>query len=155
MPESKAVTKIPSKCNKPQTYLKIFSLAAMEIFFLLGRILFGGFFVLNGLGHLNHTEELSRYAASKKVPLPKIATIFSGTFILLGGTGIIFGVLVPISIILISIFLLSVSFKMHAFWKIPETQEKTSEKVNFLKNMALLGAALTMLAISQPWPWSL
>jgi len=32
---------------------------------------------------------------------------------------------------------------------------KMIEMVNFMKNLALMGAALMMLAIPQPWPLSL
>ena len=36
-------------------------------------------------------------------------------------------------------------FMMHAFWKVQDPMAKMSERVNFTKNMALLGAALILL----------
>jgi len=43
---------------------------------------------------------------------------------------------------------------MHAFWK-EEGQTRVVEKIQFLKNMALLGAVLMLLAIPTPWMLSL
>ena len=44
---------------------------------------------------------------------------------------------------------------MHVYWKMQDPSMKMTQKINFEKNMALLGAALMILAISTPWIWSL
>jgi hypothetical protein len=41
---------------------------------------------------------------------------------------------------------------MHAFWKEADPQRRQGEMVNFLKNMALVGAALLAAGSRQPWP---
>jgi len=43
---------------------------------------------------------------------------------------------------------------MHNFWKIEDQNMKMTEMVSFMKNMALLGADLMFLAISEPWALS-
>lgn len=53
------------------------------------------------------------------------------------------------------LFLLPVTFMVHTFWKTSDPMEKMSERIQFEKNMALLGAALMLAALSQPWPLSL
>ena len=116
----------------------------MEILFLVGRILLGGYFLMNGFNHLFKNKMLSDYAASKKVPMPGISVFVSGLMILVGGAGIVLGIYVTLSVALICFFLLAVSFKMHM-----------SDTMSFAKNMALLGAALTLLSIPQPWSFSL
>ena len=88
----------------------------MEIIFLIGRILFGGFFVMNGFNHLTKTGMMAGYASSKNVPMAKLAVIFTGLMILLGGAGIVLGVYIKLSVTLLVIFLFFVSFKMHNFW---------------------------------------
>lgn len=118
----------------------------MELMFLVGRLLYGGYFLMNGLNHLTKLEGVAAYAGSKGVPMPKAAVILSGLMILLGGLGILLGMYVQWSAGLIALFLLAVSFKMHDFWAVKDPQAKMTEQVNFLKNMALLGAALMMLS---------
>jgi len=127
----------------------------MEILFLIGRILFGGFFIMNGLNHFMKNKMLAGYAASKGVPASSLLVYLSGLFILFGGLGILLGVYIQWAVALLVIFLLVVSFKIHNFWSIAEPAAKMSDMVNFTKNMALLGAALTLLAVPTPWPFSI
>ncbi len=119
--------------------------------FLLGRLLYGGFFLYMSTNHFFKTSALAQYAASKKVLLPKISVIFSGLLIFFGGLGILFGLYIKVAIVLLLLFLLIVSFKMHDFWAFQDSMQKEMQKINFLKNMALAGAALMFLKISQPW----
>ena len=42
----------------------------MEIVLLVGRILFGGFFIMSGLNHFQNLGMMSGYAESKNVPFP-------------------------------------------------------------------------------------
>jgi len=127
----------------------------MEILFLIGRIIFGGFFIFSSFNHFFKNKMLADYAASKGVPSAPFFVYISGLFILLGGLLILLGVYIQFAVLLLVIFLLVTSFKIHNFWAIADPMAKMSEMVNFMKNMALLGAALTMLSIPTPWPLSL
>ena len=127
----------------------------MDIVFLAGRILFGGFFVMSGMMHFLKKDAMTDYAASRNVSEPKLMVMLSGLFILLGGLGIVLGAYVRIAAILLIISLVVVSYKMHAFWKVRDSQMRATEMNNFMKNMALAGAALLMLTMEVPWPLSL
>jgi len=98
---------------------------------------------------------LSGYAKSKGIPAPGLAVFATGVMMVFGGLGIIFGVYVQISLWLIIAFLFFTSFKMHNFWALSEPQIKMGEMTNFMKNMALLGAALMLLVLPLPWQISL
>lgn len=126
-----------------------------EILFLVGRVLFGGYFVMSGLNHFMKSEMLTGYAQSKGVPMPKVAVAVSGLLLLAGGLGVLTGAYVGWAVLALALFLVPVSFKMHAFWAIPDTMARMGDQVNFMKNMALLGAALMLLMIPGPWPFSL
>ncbi len=123
--------------------------------FLLGRILFGGYFIYNAMQHLTKTAGLTGYAASKGVPAPKAAVIFSGLLLLVGGFGVLLGVYVDFAIAALVLFLVPVTFKMHSFWKDTDPSMKMANKVNFLKNLALLGGALMLAGVVQPWVYSI
>ncbi|MEK7180438.1 MAG: DoxX family protein [Patescibacteria group bacterium] len=110
--------------------------------FIVGRLLFGGYFFMMGLNHFFKHKMLSGYAKSKGVPFPEIAVAGSGLLIFLGGLGTALGMFPQVSAVLISIFLLFVTPKMHAFWKETDPNMKMMEMVQFMKNTALFGASL-------------
>ncbi len=116
-----------------------------SIVHLIGRILYGGYFVYNGLNHFLNLNMLTGYAQSKGVPAPRLAVIVSGLMILLGGLSVLLGFHFRWGALLIVLFLIPVTFKMHNFWA--ETGDmRMIDMVLFTKNLALLGAALFIMA---------
>ncbi len=126
----------------------------MEFLFLLGRVLFGGFFVMNGINHFIQKKALTQYAQSKHIPSPEVAVALSGAVLFVSGLSIVFGIFIPIALLGLIVFLFITSFTMHAFWKDTDAMTKMNNNINFMKNMALLGACLMMLFIEN-WPLSL
>jgi putative oxidoreductase len=112
----------------------------------LGRILFGGYFAYNGFNHYKMLEMMSGYAKSKGVPLPKLSVAFSGLLLIIGGLSVLFNVLPSIGLVALVLFLVPVTLMMHTFWKIQDPMAKMGEMINFMKNLALLGAVLILLA---------
>lgn len=127
----------------------------IAVLLLIGRILYGGFFLISGVNHFAKMNSYKQYAAMKGVPAPSVAVGGSGLLILLGGLSVLLGFWPYIGLLLIVIFLLGTTPKMHDFWSVSDPMTKMGEQVNFMKNVALLGAALAMAAIPQPWPMSL
>lgn len=127
----------------------------MDYIFLIGRILFGGVFIFYGINHFRGVDMMSGYAASKGVPSPKLAVLGSGLLLIIGGLSVLTGYQPAIGVAALVLFLVPVTLVMHAFWKIDDPQAKMAEAVNFMKNTGLLGGALMLLAIPQPWPFSL
>jgi len=123
----------------------------MNLGFFIGRLLFGGFFLYNGIQHFKRRDELAQYAASKSVPYPDMAVEASGLALLLGGASIILGLKPKFGAAAIAGFLTTVSPVMHDFWKQQDPQ-RTIEMVNFTKNMALLGGAVALMGVEEPWP---
>ena len=119
--------------------------------FVLGRLILGGYFIYSGFNHFALINMMAGYAQSKGIPSPKAAVGFSGMLLLIGGLSILLGVYPTIGVVALALFLVPVTFTMHAFWKVQDPMAKMGETVNFMKNVALLGAALMLLAIPQPW----
>ncbi|HEX8974413.1 MAG TPA: DoxX family membrane protein [Patescibacteria group bacterium] len=120
----------------------------MAIALLLGRILFGGYFLYSGYNHLTLTKNYAGYAKSKNVPFPTIGVVLSGLMLLLGGLGVLFWVYVRWALILVDIFLAVVSFMIHNFWSDTDQATKAVNQVNFGKNMALIGASLIIMSLA-------
>ena len=64
----------------------------MKIPFLIGRLVFGGFFLYNGINHFKQRKAMSQHAASRRVPMPETAVTVSGAILTLGGASILLGV---------------------------------------------------------------
>jgi len=121
----------------------------METTFLyIGRIIFGGYFIVGGINHFTKLEMMSGYAKSKGALSPKLSVVFSGLLLLIGGVSVLFNIFPVIGFISLILFLVPVTFIMHAPWKVQDPQMKMGETVNFMKNIALIGAVLMLLAYS-------
>jgi putative oxidoreductase len=126
----------------------------MDTLLLFGRIILGGFFIYSGVNHFIGFGMMTQYAKMKGVPFPATAQGITGLMLLLGGVSILCGVYPVVGILLLVAFLVPVSLMMHNFWVIRDPQSRMADKTNFMKNMALLGAILMLLAIPTPWPLS-
>ena len=124
-----------------------------QILFFAGRLILGSFFIFNAVNHFRMREALTGYAQSKGVPFSGFGVPFSGLMILFGGLSFIFGFYPKIGVLLVSVFLLVISFSIHNFWAL-SGDDRMLQQINFMKNMALLGACLMFLAIPEPWPLS-
>jgi uncharacterized membrane protein YphA (DoxX/SURF4 family) len=125
----------------------------MDILFLIGRVLYSLIFLMSGFGHFAQLEQMAQYAQSKGVPSPKLAVAGSGVLLLLGGLSVLLGFYPTIGLILLIVFLVPTTLLMHNFWAVEDPMQRQMEMVNFLKNMALLGAALMLLTVER-WPYS-
>jgi len=127
----------------------------MNIAFLVGRIIFSAFWLMSASDHFTKLDDMSQYAKAKGVPFPKVAVAGTGILELLGGASMLLGVYPAVGIILLIVFMLGATFQMHTFWTVTDPQMKQADLIHFLKNMAITGALLMLLAMPQPWPFSL
>ena len=127
----------------------------MEFLFILGRALFGGYFLMNAYNHFKNHGALTGYAQSKGVPMASVAVYATGVILGLGGLGILLGVRTGWAVLLLSVFLIGTTYQMHQYWKVTDPMMRMGERINFYKNIALLGGLLMTLAIPTPWSMSL
>jgi uncharacterized membrane protein YphA (DoxX/SURF4 family) len=118
---------------------------------LLGRLIFGGFFLYNGVNHFLQRKQLSGYAHSKGVPASNLAVQASGALMVLGGLSMLTGYKPKLGSAAITAFLAGVTPSIHRFWSEENPQQRQMELINFMKNVALVGGA--MMAASRPEPW--
>lgn len=112
---------------------------------ILGSIIFGAYFVFSGFNHFKNEKMLTGYAKSKAVPSPRLAVLLSGAMMIIGGLGYIFQMYIQYSAILLVLFLIPTTFMMHSFWKISDPAHRMNDQINFMKNVALIGALLMFL----------
>jgi uncharacterized membrane protein YphA (DoxX/SURF4 family) len=127
----------------------------MDDLFVVGRLIFGGFFLFNGANHFLVNAMMVQYASAKGVPMPEVAVAVAGVLILVGGFCVLTGFQPHIGLSCIALFLVCVTPIMHNFWALSNPTERLNEMGHFLSNTALLGGTLMMFALPSPWPYSL
>lgn len=127
----------------------------MKAPFLIGRLLFAGFFIHAGIGHLHNRKSMAAYARAKGVPEPDLAVTLSAVPLLAGGASILFGVKPKLGALALLGFLAGVSPVMHDFWRDEDPDTRMNNMIMFMKNMALAGGALALMGVEEPWEASL
>ena len=122
--------------------------------FLLGRMIFGGFFLYSGINHFKQRKTMAQYAAMKNIPVPDVAVTASGVVLVAGGASILLGIKPKVGALALAGFLAGVSPVMHDFWNSENPTQRQNDEINFMKNTAMLGAALALLGMEEPWPMS-
>ena len=106
--------------------------------------------VMNKIPQFNGVAEMM---AAKGVPQPKILLAGAIGFLLLGSVSLILGFRARLGALLLLVFLAAATYYFHAFWKLP-AEEQMPEKIAFMKNLALMGTMVFILA-NGAGPWSL
>ncbi|MBZ5604331.1 MAG: DoxX family protein [Acidobacteriia bacterium] len=88
-------------------------------------------------------------------PRPDIAVRATGAAMAIGGASILLGLKPKYGAAAIIGVLASASPWMHAFWADEDPQARQADMIHFGKNLALLGGALALAGIEEPWPASL
>jgi putative oxidoreductase len=114
----------------------------MDFVLLLGRVLFSLLFITSGVGHFTHRVPMAGYAKSMGAPAPELTVPLTGAMILLGGLMVLLGFYARVGAVLILLFLVPTAFIMHRFWGVPDAMMAQNQRVHFMKNLALAGAAL-------------
>jgi len=119
----------------------------MDLILVIGRILFGGFFLMSGINHFTKLEAMTGYAKYKKLPAAKLGVLISGLMLVIGGISIILGYYADLGALLLAIFLVLAAVIFHNFWKETDATAKQNEMLGFMKDIALAGAALILFAL--------
>jgi len=126
----------------------------MKTPFLIGRLIFGGYFLYSGIHHFTERKVMIEATKSKKVPMPDLAVDLTGAAMVAGGASILLGVKPKLGTAAIAGFLAGVSPIMHNFWQSADPEQRMNDMINFTKNMALLGGAVALMGVEEPWPVS-
>jgi len=127
----------------------------MRLPFLVGRLIVGLFYLYSGLDGFVTLNSKIGYALSKGTPLAPLTVFISNLLLLVAGLTILTGFEVHIGVAALILFFVPVTFFIHDFWNIQQPVQRMAEFHSFQSNIALMASALLLLAIPQPWPFSL
>jgi putative oxidoreductase len=117
--------------------------SASRLLVPVGRFLFALIFLVSTPLHFQHAGVM--YAAQAGTPLAGLFVPIAGILALFGGLSVLFGYHARIGALLLAIFLVPVTLIMHAFWSAPDAATALLERVMFMKNLAMFGAALLLM----------
>jgi uncharacterized membrane protein YphA (DoxX/SURF4 family) len=124
--------------------------------FLAGRVLFGGVLAFMGLNHFLQADQMAGYAEMKGAPAPRLSVYASGALLIAGGLSVVLGVAPLLGAAALAGFLVVATPLFHDFWSVEDPEQQQQEMTDFLKNVALVGGALVLLAVSGgSWPFAL
>ena len=124
----------------------------MKIILLIGRILFSLNFIMAIASHFSAAGV--GYAQMMHVPMAGFLVPLSGVMAVVGGISVLIGYKAKWGAWLLVLFLIPVTFMMHAFWNVTDQMMMQMQMAIFMKNMAMLGAAL-MIAYFGAGPMSI
>lgn len=111
---------------------------------LLGRVLFGGMLLAAAINAFRGMEGQIAYAESKDIEYANYLVPFTSGMLAFGGVGIALWRFPRLATGAVATFFAGVTPTMHDFWNVPDEQ-KGNELNHFIKNGAMLGAALAFL----------
>jgi uncharacterized membrane protein YphA (DoxX/SURF4 family) len=119
----------------------------MDIVELIGRLVFAGLFLFFAVQHGTRFDGYSAFAGSRGTPYPKPAVAVTGLMLAVGGTFVALGLYADLGAAILVAFLVPVAFVIHPFWRFSGA-ERAGEQAIFLKDVALGGAALALVALA-------
>lgn len=111
----------------------------MKYIALIGRILYSIIFLMAIMNHFS--KEAVAFVATNGAYIPPVFVPLSGVIAIAGALSIMIGYKARWGAWLIIIFLVPVTFIMHAFWRETDPIQVQMQTANFMKNLSLLGAA--------------
>jgi putative oxidoreductase len=120
----------------------------MDWVFLAGRILFSIMFFESGIkSHLLGRKGAVAYARQYKALLPELSVPVTGAIIVAGSIMVALGAWGDLGALLIVAFLIAITPVMHAYWRETEPTARQSQRINFMKNVAVLGGSLVLFYV--------
>ncbi len=129
----------------PEQAYTVPQVAARPATMLVGRMFLAAIFLISGVSKFIYLESTIEHAEAAGLPWPAGLVPLAGVVEVLGGLSILFGVLARIGALTLAGFLVLAAYYFHDFWNFGGA-ERQAQMVHFLKNMAILGGLLLIIA---------
>ena len=110
----------------------------------LGRLLYSGILAIMAIDGFRNNDKRVEIARESGVPMPGVMVPFVTGVLLVANLGILLWKYPRASAGALVVFFLGTTPVIHGFWAM-EGEERQANKINFQKNVALLGGALLLL----------
>ena len=120
--------------------------ASRDLAALVGRVLLVFLFIYSGFNKIFGFQGTEAQIASKEVPLPVVATTIAIIVECVGGAMIAFGWKARWAALAVAAFTLVATILFHNFWAMTDPAAISNNKINFMKNVAVIGGLLLVYA---------
>lgn len=110
----------------------------------LGRALYAGVLAYMAIDGFKNNDKRVAAAEESGVPMPEVLVPFVTGMLFVANLGVLLWKFPRFSAGALIVFFLGTTPVIHNFWTM-EGQERQGNKINFLKNLALLGGAIILL----------
>ena len=125
------------------------------VFTVAGRVMLATIFLMSAVGNkIPNFNDVAAYIASEGVPMPQVMLFGGIVFLIAGSLSVIAGCKAKIGAGLLLVFLVLATYFFHDFWSFEDAAEKQQQMIQFMKNLALMGAMVHLIA-NGPGPMSL
>jgi putative oxidoreductase len=114
---------------------------------LVGRCMIAAFFVLSGLQKLQNWDSTTLYMAEHGISAIQPLLALSIDAEVGAGLGLVIGFRTRLLALVLFAYTLLVSFQMHDFWTMGESDSARVEAALFAKNMAIAGGLLVLVGL--------
>lgn len=113
---------------------------------VLGRIFLVTIFFLSAVGNkIPNFGAVAGVMEKAGVPAPKFMLVGAIVFLIVGSLSVLVGYKAKFGALLLFVFLALAAYFFHNFWAL-EGQAAQTQQIQFLKNLALMGAMLMIMA---------
>ena len=114
---------------------------------VVGRVLLCTIFFMAAVGNkIPNFQAVAGYMAKEGVPAPQVMLAGAIIFLIAGSLSVILGYKARIGATLLLVFLILATYYFHDFWTLSDPQAQQEQMIQFLKNLALMGAMLLVIA---------
>lgn len=114
---------------------------------ILGRFFLIIIFLMSAVGNkIPNFGSTAEYMASEGVPVPMFLLAGAIVFLITGSLSILVGYKARIGASLLLVFLILATYWFHDFWTVEDAGAKQMQTIAFMKNLALMGAMLMIIA---------
>lgn len=110
----------------------------------LGRLMYSGILAYMAIDGFRSNDKRVAIADEKGVPMPDVMVPFATGMLLVANVGILLWRFPRLAAGAVLVFFASTTPVIHDFWRL-EGGERQGNKINFLKNVALMGCAVMLL----------
>ncbi|GAA0232571.1 DoxX family protein [Halobaculum roseum] len=114
----------------------------------LGRLMYGGILAYMAIDGFRNNDKRVGIAEEKGVPMPDVAVPFATGMLFVANVGIILWRFPRLAAGALIVFFASTTPVIHDFWN-QQGGERQGNKINFLKNVALMGCAVMLLEAAE------
>jgi putative oxidoreductase len=115
---------------------------------VIGRVMLSMIFLMSAVGNkIPNFSEVAKYMTSEGVPAASFMLVGAIVFLIAGSLSIALGFKARVGAVLLIVFLVLATYFFHDFWAFaPDSKEFQMQMIQFMKNLALAGAMVMLVA---------